>query len=179
MTAAKDMDVIARLPGCDGQAADAVSAYTQVKLEDAPRLLRISKSECPDVWIRRPRHKWTKSWGKIEDPVVHLERILHCHPSVGLFWERQFGGALLELGRVKIPNWECMFIENKDYSYQYTWTTEMDGQKQHMAPMRKTLMKHVDIDEPTSLLDHVYLGCTQRECKPNDTIIEQNTKLFE
>ena len=35
MTAAKVMDVIARLPDCDGQAADAVSAYTQVKLEDA------------------------------------------------------------------------------------------------------------------------------------------------
>ena len=27
MIAAKAMDVIARLPGCDGQAADAVSAY--------------------------------------------------------------------------------------------------------------------------------------------------------
>ena len=40
MTAAKVMDVIARLPGCDGQAADAVSAYTQVKFEDAPRLLK-------------------------------------------------------------------------------------------------------------------------------------------
>ena len=31
MTAAKVMDFISRLPGCDGQAADAVSAYTQVK----------------------------------------------------------------------------------------------------------------------------------------------------
>ena len=30
MIAAKIMDVIARLPGRDGQAADAVSAYTQV-----------------------------------------------------------------------------------------------------------------------------------------------------
>ena len=28
MTAAKIMDNISRLPGCDGQAADAVSAYT-------------------------------------------------------------------------------------------------------------------------------------------------------
>ena len=35
MTAAKVMDVIARLPDCDGQAADAIFAYTQVKLEDA------------------------------------------------------------------------------------------------------------------------------------------------
>ena len=31
MTAAKIMDIISGLPGCDGQAADAVSAYTQVK----------------------------------------------------------------------------------------------------------------------------------------------------
>ena len=30
MTAAKIMDIISRLPGCDGQAADAVSACTQV-----------------------------------------------------------------------------------------------------------------------------------------------------
>ena len=39
MTAAKVMDVIARLPDWDGQAADAVSACTQLILEDAPRLL--------------------------------------------------------------------------------------------------------------------------------------------
>ena len=29
MTAAKIMDIISRLPGCDGQAADAASAYTK------------------------------------------------------------------------------------------------------------------------------------------------------
>ena len=84
MTAAKIMDVIARLPGCDGQAADALSAYTQVNLEDAPRLLKISKSECPDVWIRLPRHKCPKICGKIEDSVVLPERNLHGHPLAGL-----------------------------------------------------------------------------------------------
>ena len=46
---AKIMDIISRLPGCDGQAADAVSAYTQVKMEDAPKLLKVPKSECPDI----------------------------------------------------------------------------------------------------------------------------------
>ena len=86
MTAAKIMDVIARLPACDGQAADAVSAYTQVKMEDAPRLLKIPKTECPDVWIRLPRHKWPKSWKNIEDPVVLLERNLYGHPLAGLLW---------------------------------------------------------------------------------------------
>ena len=49
MTAAKIMDIISRLPGCDGQAADAVSAKTEVKMEDAHKLLKIPKSECPDI----------------------------------------------------------------------------------------------------------------------------------
>ena len=43
MTAAKFMDIISRLPACDGQAADAVSAYTQVKIEDAHKLFKNSK----------------------------------------------------------------------------------------------------------------------------------------
>ena len=34
-------------------------------------------------------------------------------------------------------------------------------------------MKHVELDEPASFLDHVYLGCTQRECKPNEDIFDE------
>ena len=45
-------------PVCDGQAPDAVSAFSQEKVEDAPRLLKIPDPECPDVWICIPRHKW-------------------------------------------------------------------------------------------------------------------------
>ena len=88
VTAAKIMDIISRLPGCDGQAADAVSAYTQVKMEDAHKLLKIPKSECPDIWIRLPRHKWPKSWSSMEDPVVPLERNLYGHPLAGLLLRR-------------------------------------------------------------------------------------------
>ena len=84
MTAAKVMDIISRLPGCEGQAADAVSAYTQVKTEDAPKLMKIHKSECPDIWIRLPRHKWPKSWTSMEDAVVPLERNLYGHLLAGL-----------------------------------------------------------------------------------------------
>ena len=40
-------------------------------------------------------------------------------------------------------------------------------------------MKDFDIEESTSCLDHVYLGCTQRECKSNETIIGQHNKMFE
>ena len=105
MTAAKVMDVTARLPDCDGSAANAVSAYTEVKVDDAPRSLRISKSECPDIWIRLPRHKWPKSWSNIEDPVVLLERNLYGHPLAGLVWERQFEEVPLRLGWGKRTGW--------------------------------------------------------------------------
>ena len=29
-------------------------------MEDAPKILKIPKSECQDIWIRLPRHKWPK-----------------------------------------------------------------------------------------------------------------------
>ena len=37
-------------------------------------------------------------------------------------------------------------------------------------------MKIVDVDEPTSFLDHVYLGCTQRECKANEITTEETRR---
>ena len=83
MTAAKIMDITSRLLGCDGQAADAVSAHTQMKMEDAHKLLQIPKSGCPDIWIRLPRHNWPKSLSSVEDPVILLERNWYGHPSAG------------------------------------------------------------------------------------------------
>ena len=99
MTAARVMDIISRLPGCDGQAADAVSAYTQVKMEDASKLLNFLNSKCPDIWIPLPRHKWPFSWSSMEDPVVPLERNLYRHPLAGLLRERRFEKILLQHDR--------------------------------------------------------------------------------
>ena len=117
MTAAKVMDIISRLPGCAVQAADAVSAYTQDRTEDAPKLLKIAKSECPDIWIRIPRYKWPKSWSSMEDPVVPLERNLYGHPLAGLLWERQFEKVLLKYGWEKVSNWECLFLHREKGLY--------------------------------------------------------------
>ena len=55
----------------------------------------------------------------------------------------------------------------------------MAGRKQNMAPMWQKLMKLVDLGVPTSYLDHVYLGCTQRECKLDETIIDEYRIMFE
>ena len=121
MAAENVMDVIARQPDCDGQAADTISAYTPVKLEDAPKLLRIPKSECPDFWIRIPRHKLPKSWSNIEDPLVPLERNLYGHLLAGLLWERQFSWN--SNGRKYRTGNADLFKGNKVCSYLYTWMT--------------------------------------------------------
>ena len=159
MTAAKGLDIISRLPGCAGQAADAVSACTQVKMEDAPSLLKIPKSECPDIWIRLP-HKWPKLWSNIEDPVVLLERDSNGHSHAGLLWERPFGESSIgtRKGEYRIGS-ASLFTENKDcFLSAYVDDIKMTGRKQNMGPMWKKLMKLVDLGEPTSFLDHVYLG---------------------
>ena len=57
-------------------------------MEDAPSLLKIPKSECPDIWIRLPKHKWPRSWSNKEDPVVAVERNLYNHPLAGTIMEK-------------------------------------------------------------------------------------------
>ena len=114
MTAAKIMDIISRLPGCDGQAADAVSAYTQVKMEDAHKLLKIPKSECP----RHLDSSTTTQNGQNHGPVWKtqsflLSEICYGHPLAGLLRERQFEKVLLKHGWEKIPNWECPFVHRE------------------------------------------------------------------
>ena len=119
------MDVISRLPGCSKQAAVAVSAETQVKMEDAPKLLKIPKSESPDIWIRLPRHKWPKSWSSMEDSVVPLERNLYGHPLARLLWERQSEKILLKktVGRRFPIGNAYSYTVKKDYSYLCLWMT--------------------------------------------------------
>ena len=181
MTAAKVMDIISRLPGCDGQAADAVSANTQVKMEDAHKSLKIPKSECPDIWICLPRHKWPKSWSSIEDPVVPLERNLYGHPLAGLLWERQFEKILLKYGLEKVPNWECFFVHRHQglFLSVYVDDSKLAGKKQNIDPMWKVLNKEFDLGEPTSFFDHVYLGCIQRQCEISKDIVDNYRAMFE
>ena len=181
MTAAKIMDIISRLPGCDGQAADAISAYTQVKMEDAHKLLNIPRSECPDIWIRLPRQKWPKSWSSMEDPVVPLDRNLYGHPLAGLLWERQFQKVLLEHDWGKVFNWDCSCVNRARGLFLSVFVDDfkLSGKTENIDPILKVLNKEVDLGEPTSFLDHVYLGCTQRECQISNDIVTNFWDMFE
>ena len=152
MIAAKIMDIISRLPGCDGQAADAVSAYTQVKMEDVHKIIEHSKSECPDIWVRLPRHKWPKSWSSMEDPVVPLERTVHGHPLAGLLWERQFEKSLFKtwvgenskLGMSLCSSWKRVILISVCGWHKIGWKETKSWS------MWKVLDKEVDLGEPTS-----------------------------
>ena len=112
--------------------------------------------------------------------MVLPERSSYGHPFAGLQWERQFEEALLELGVEKIPKWECVFVHRKQEFLLSVYVDDIKivGKKQNMTPMWK-MMQNVNIGEPTSFLDHAYLGCNQLECKPNETIIAHYTKMFE
>ena len=83
MTAAKVMDVIAKLPDCAQQAADAVSACAQVKMEDAPRLVKNSK-------VRMSRLTDTSSTTQVAEILGK-----HRRPRGS---SRRFGEVLLRLG---------------------------------------------------------------------------------
>ena len=117
----------------------------------------------------------------MEDPVVPLERNLYGHPLTGLLWERQFEKVLLQYGWEKLPNWECFFVkrEKRLFLSVYVDGLRLAGEKQNLDPMWKILMKDVDLGEPTSCLDHVYLGCTQRECKTSKDTVDNYKNVFE
>ena len=119
--------------------------------------------------------------GKYEDPVVPLERNLHGHPLAGLLWERQFEKLFLEFEWERVPIWRMLFVHRKpQLFFRYMWTIlKMAWKKAECGFMWKKLMKHVDLDQPTSFLDDVHLGCTQRECKPNGTMKEKYKEMFE
>ena len=57
--------------------------------------------------------------------------------------------------------------------------TKLAGKKPNISPTWKILMKDVDLGEPTSFLDHVYLDCPQRECQISKYIVDNYRSMFE
>ena len=56
---------------------------------------------------------------------------------------------------------------------------KIGGKKHNIDPMWKVLNKEVDLGEPTTFLDHVYLGCTQRQCEVSQDIVDNYRTMFE
>ena len=115
----------------------------------------------------------------MEDPIVLLERNLYGHPLAGLLWERQFEKILLKYGWDKVSNWECFFVHReKGYSHQCMWMTSY-WLERHKILFRCGMYSIIDLGEPTSFLDHVYFGCTQRKCEISKDIVDNYRTMFE
>ena len=56
---------------------------------------------------------------------------------------------------------------------------KLAGKIQKIDPKWKVLNKEVDLGEPTYFLDHVYLGCTQRQCEISKDIVDNYRAMFE
>ena len=84
-------------------------------------------------------------------------------------------------GWEKIPNWECLFVHREKglFLSVYVDDIKLAGKKHNIDPMWKVLNKEVDLGEPTSFLDHVYLGCTQRQCEVSQDIVDNYRTMFE
>ena len=92
-------------------------------------------------------------------------------PTCGTFLGKTVRGSSAGAWLGKVPNWECLFVHREQglFLSAYMDHIKVAGKKQEMAPTWKKWMKDVDLEEPTSFLDRVNLGCTQRECKPKES----------
>ena len=81
----------------------------------------------------------------------------------------------------KIPNWECLFVHRQKALFLSVYVDDIKlvGKKQNIKPMWKVLNKEVDLGEPTSFRDHVYLGCIQRQCEISKDIVDNHRTMFE
>ena len=99
----------------------------------------------------------------------------------GLLWERQIEKILLKYGWEKVSNWECFFVHRRKRIFLsvYVDDIKLAGKKQNINPMWKVLNLGVDLGEPTSFLDHVYLGCIQRQCEICKDVVGNHRTMFE
>ena len=111
---------------------------------------------------------------------VPFERNLYGHPLAGRKCERQFEKILLQHSWGKVPNWECSFVHREKglFLSMYVDDKKLAGKKQNIDQTWKVLNKEVDLGEPTSFLDHVYLGCTQRQCEISNDIVDNYRTIF-
>ena len=70
------------------------------------------------------------------------------------------------------------FTVKKGYSYLCMWMTS-NWLGRNIDPMWKVLNKEVDLGEPISFLDHVFLGCTQRQCEISKDIVDNYRTMSE
>ena len=175
MTASKVMDIISRLPGCAGQGAEAVSAYTQVKWKMLQNYWKVQNRN-----VQTFGFVYHDTNGLNHGPVWKTQSFLLSEIFTVILWQDCYGKAnlrklYLTYGWEKVSNWECLFVHReKGYSYLCMWMTSswLERNRILIRCGNYLLNKEVDLGEPTSFLDHANLGCTQRQCEISKNIVD-------
>ena len=145
------------------------------------KIIEKSNSECPDIWIsstttqmvwimvqygRPSRSSWTKSVRSSFGRTVVGKAI----------WENP-----IETWLGENSNWECSFVHREKglFLSVYVDDIKLAGKKENLDPMWKLVNKEVDLGEPTSSVDHVFLACTQRQCEIRKDIVDNYRTMFE
>ena len=117
------MDIISRLPGCAGQAADAAPTETQIKMEDAPKLLKI-----PNRNVQTFGFVYHDTSGLNHGPVWKIQPFLLKGICMVILWQDCYEKGNLrtsmEHGWEKVSKWNaCSYTVKKGYSYPCMWMT--------------------------------------------------------
>ena len=115
----------------------------------------------------------------MEDPIVPLERNLYGHPFSRDCHERgNLRKSFCSMDGRKFPNGACSSTAKRGYSLSVCVDDiKLAGKKQNLNPMWKVLNQEVDLGEPTSSLDHVYLGCTRKQHQVNKNIVDKHRTI--
>ena len=155
MTAEKVMDIISRLPGCAGQAADAVSAKTQVKMEDAPKIIENS----PNRNVQTFGFVYHDTNGPNHGPVWKTQSFFLSGICTVILWQDCYGKGNMRKSywdtvgrRFPIGN-ACSCTVQKGYSYLCMWLTSNWLERQNIYPMWKELNKEVELGK-----NHIFPG---------------------
>ena len=124
--------------------------------------------------------------GQNHGPVWKTQSFFLSEICMVILWQDSYGKGYLRNSycsmvgrRFPIGN-AYSYTVKKGYSYLCMWDDiKVAGRKQNIDSMWKVLNKEVDLGEPTSFLDHVFLGCTQRQCEISKDIVDKYRAMFE
>ena len=172
MTAAKVMDIISRLPGCAGQAADAKNGRCSKIIENS----QFGMSRHVDSSTTTQMAKIMVQYGRpSRSSWAQSVRSSFGRTIVGkAIWENPIEtwlGENSKLGTHIRTQWKRIILIRVCGWHQIGWK-----EKQYWSEL---LNKEVDLEEPTSFLDHVYLGCTQTQCEISKDIVDNYRTMFE
>ena len=149
-------------------------------MEDAPKLLKIPKSESPDIWIRLPRQmawimvqygrpsrtSWAKSvWSSFGRTV--MEKAIWENPI-----EIRLGESFL-LGMLIRTPWKRIILISVCGWHQIGWKETKYGSDVESAQQRSWFGR-------TNIIPWSWnLECTQRQCEISKDIVDNYRTMFE